>query len=259
MSGGATVRWFPVAQTVDQSRCNPCAESIVNIDHGYSWCTGIEHGQQRGQSLEMGSVTDTGRDRNDGRCDQTAHHGWQCAFHSGHDHQYARPTEKAQAVEQTVQACHPDIVYPFDKGPHPFSRESGFLGNGNIRCAGRHDCYQSSWLGKGDKIAGDDSGGFMIDGCGKSSPHGLKLLAGGPRCKKVLIGLHECNGDGSQLFRGFGRGENNFRKPASPKPIQVQAGEPESVNCQTSLWLEPERPPMTSRRWPVWSKAAACR
>ena len=60
---------------VDDSGCRASStEPIVDIDYCYAACTAVEHGQHGGDPLQIGTVTDTGGQRNDRSFDQAGHH-----------------------------------------------------------------------------------------------------------------------------------------------------------------------------------------
>ena len=95
-------------------------KAIVNVDHGHAGSAGVEHSQQRSQTVEAGPVTDAGRYADDRAGGQAADHAGQSAFHAGHTDDDAGLKNPLALVEQAMDAGHAHIVSPLHPAAQKF-------------------------------------------------------------------------------------------------------------------------------------------
>src|SRR5271156_280539 len=117
-------------QSVDQRRDVAGAESVIDIDHAHVRGAGIQHAEQRGQSLERRAVADAGGNGNDRNADEASYHAGQGAFHAGADNHYAGFGQSFAVGKQAVDSGDADVVEAFDLVTHEFGRHDGFFSDG---------------------------------------------------------------------------------------------------------------------------------
>src|SRR4051812_35947967 len=84
-------------------RCDDSGtESIVDIDHADIGGAGVEHGEERGQALEVGAVADRRGNGDHRAADNPPDYAWQSTFHTcANDNNISR-FQQAATIEQPV-------------------------------------------------------------------------------------------------------------------------------------------------------------
>lgn len=166
------------------------AETVVDVDDGYSGRAGVEHGQQSREPAEGCAVSHRGRHRHQGHARESADHAGQRTLHAGHHHQRIRLIEVFADGQQSVQPGHAHIADRVDLGAEHPSGRGGFRGDGQIRgtSADDQDLSDSFWKrtehsGTADGIEADlrkavlqCAGGAVVHPGGQHSTVGVRLL-----------------------------------------------------------------------------------
>src|SRR5690349_10747126 len=89
----------PSALAIDQAGYIASAESIVDIHHRDVALATVQHSQVGRESVETGSIADTGGHRDHGACHQSADSTGQRAFHPCHNNDNLGRSETVQIAE----------------------------------------------------------------------------------------------------------------------------------------------------------------
>ncbi len=110
---------------------------LTTVDPGRA---GVEHREQRRETLERGAVADRGRHRHDRHADQPTHHAGQRALHAGDHDQAVRGGQAVAHGEHAVQAGHADVGHQLGRGAVGRERHQGLARDRQVaRAGGDHD------------------------------------------------------------------------------------------------------------------------
>lgn len=169
----------PVA--IDQRGDVRSAKTIIDVDDCNVRRAGVEHAEESGNASERGSVTDTGRHRNDGSRNEAADNRRQRAFHARADDQDGGALQLRALREQAVQTGDAYIGDKLDGVPHQFGGDACLFGDREIARSCTNDGYRSGCEWRGTLAECDASAKGVKYSFGGSCASGLELFLGGAR------------------------------------------------------------------------------
>lgn len=101
--------------------------TVINIQNGYSICTGIDHGQKRRQSIHIGTVPHRRGNRKHRITHKAAYDAGQSPFHSGYSHHTIRALYHIQPGHQPMDSAHSHIIDAVHIGAEEFRCLSGLF------------------------------------------------------------------------------------------------------------------------------------
>ena len=123
------------------------AEAVVDVDDGDAGRAGVEHGEERGETLERGAVADARRDGDHGDVDEPADDARERALHPRDGDDDARALQLADVGEQALEPGDADVVEPHDAVPERLGRLGGLLGDRQVARAGGADADLAGAVG----------------------------------------------------------------------------------------------------------------
>lgn len=150
-------------------------EACVDANDGHVGGARGEHAEQGGNAPEIGSIADTGWDRDDGTCHVAADGAGQCRFHASHHDDHGRLPEARDHGQQTLGARDANVMKLIVGDIHPLESLGRFGGDGRIGASGADDQHKRPRLAGhfgsqgdlgGDRLSADShrAGEFVILG-----------------------------------------------------------------------------------------------
>ena len=165
-----------------------------------------------------------------GTDDEARDHAGERAFHAGDDDDDAGGAEPIVLAQQAVKSGDADVVEPVDRVAHHLGGDGGFLGDGQVRRAGRRDEDGAAPGGHLVHAAGDGAGHLVILGGGHHGAHRVvRRLVGAGDEQRVATG-DDAIGDGGDLIGRLAQAEDDFGEALALGPLVVDAGEPDVLD-----------------------------
>ena len=133
--------------------------------------------------------------------------------------------EPVERGDHPVQPGDADVVQPVHGIAHDRRRNPRFLGDGEVRGAGRGDEDRSTPLGRRSLIQRDAARELVVARGGKRCTYAVKRFTGGPGDQQAVPRVDDPLGDGGDLGGGLSLPENHLRKALAGVAVVIHAGE----------------------------------